>query len=92
MVIATPIVSVPEDDDAEEKEEQKLEDEAMFVLSHDIRRRSTCLHRRDGCYRGQRLLFKKYELVVGAQPVDGSFTDICRSCWPDRLGVGGRCR
>ena len=73
-VVSAPVAGVDEDDDAEEMQE---EDRAFFVLAFDTRRKTTTLHWRKGCYRGRRLLFKQYQLVLEEKPAPGSFTTTC---------------
>ena len=55
---------------------------AGFVVAYDLRRKTSCLHRRDGCYRGRRLLFSAYEVFAEADVAKNTCTNFCGACWP----------
>ena len=67
-----------------EEHEEEDEQEARYVIAEG--RRSSggtvaCLHSRTGHYRGGGLTFRSFELVCGTLAA-ASYTDYCRSCWP----------
>ena len=65
------------DGDAEESE-----DEYEFIIAMARRNTQATLHRKNGCWRAQKLSFSAYELVQGPElPTAKFYTGKCRDCW-----------
>jgi hypothetical protein len=79
---------VPEAQDIIEEQEidEKEEKEAKYVVSVGRRNNRTrpvdCLHLRNGCWRGRGLVFSSYELILVDPPPEGSYSVVCKTCWP----------
>ena len=73
------------EEDAEEVKEKQDEEKAHRVQAFDTARKVPALHRKDGCYRDQKLFFKSYETVMENVLAQGSFTTVCRASWQTRL-------
>ena len=72
--------------DGERGLDEKEETEAKYVVSvgrrNDRSRPVDCLHLRDGCWRGRGLVFSNYELILVDPPPEGSYSMVCKTCWP----------
>jgi hypothetical protein len=72
--------------DGERGLDEKEEKEAKYVVSvgrrNDRSRPVDCLHLRDGCWRGRGLVFSNYELILVDPPPEGSYSMVCKTCWP----------
>ena len=70
----------------EQEIDEKEEKEAKYVVSVGRRNNRTrpvdCLHLRDGCWRGRGLVFSSYELILVDPPPEGSYSVVCKTCWP----------
>jgi hypothetical protein len=70
----------------EQEVDEKEEKEAKYVVSVGRRNNRTrpvdCLHLREGCWRGRGLVFSSYELILVDPPPEGSYSMVCKTCWP----------
>jgi hypothetical protein len=61
---------------------EKDEEASLYVIASSKRGTALCLHRREGCWRAQSLVFHSYELYNTSPVPECLYKTFCRDCWP----------